>query len=117
MSDSPDSFVELVEPAVRENRNALAESLGNALGAKYELMPQAVVTGKDGVQQLVRDEPGVAATFQLGDEGIVCLIPESLPLPKWYREPNESQDARLQTLSMEWAAGLGGDCGRASRAC
>lgn len=106
MSDSPDSFVDLVEPTVRENRTALAESLNNALGTKYEVMPQAVVNGKDAMQELIRDEPGIALTFQSGDQGLVCLVPESLPLPKWYREPNDSQDARLQTLPMEWSASI-----------
>lgn len=106
MSDSSQSFVELVEPTCRENREGMAESLNSALGARYEFIPQTLKTGAETVRPLASAEPGIAVTFEIDGQGIVCLIPESLPIPAWYREPNDSQDARLQTLPMEWAASL-----------
>lgn len=106
MSDSPDNFVDVLESTVRENRQALAESFNATLDASCELMPQAVVTGRDKMQDLVRDEPGIVVVFQIEELGILCLIPESLPLPRWYRAPNDSQNARLQTMPMEWSANL-----------
>ena len=52
------------------------------------------------------DEAGIAVTFKFGDQGAVCLIPESLPIPDWYKAPSEGQANQLQTLGMEWSAGF-----------
>jgi flagellar motor switch protein FliN/FliY len=45
--------------------------------------------------------PGLAVSLFLGEQAIVVLIPEPVPLPAWYREPDTSQDNRLQTFAHE----------------
>ncbi len=49
------------------------------------------------------DRPVLVVAFEIGEQGMICLIPASLPLPEWYVAPGDSQQARLQTLSMEWS--------------
>ncbi|MDX1969392.1 MAG: FliM/FliN family flagellar motor switch protein [Planctomycetaceae bacterium] len=58
-------------------------------------------TTDSGLQQA-----GIACLFQLGSVGAALLIPESLMLPEWYRQPNDSQKSRLDTLAMEWGMNL-----------
>lgn len=50
--------------------------------------------------------PGLVVLFQIGELGAAVVLPESLPLPAWYKAPNDSQKARLGTLAMEWSLNL-----------
>ncbi|MAT13894.1 MAG: hypothetical protein CMJ46_01335 [Planctomyces sp.] len=52
------------------------------------------------------DEPGLMVGIRVGDSGAIVILPESFPLPKWYRTPDESQKSRLGTLGMEWSIAL-----------
>jgi hypothetical protein len=45
--------------------------------------------------------PGLAVSLSLGEQGLVLLIPESVQLPAWYREPGLSENNRLQTFAHE----------------
>ena len=108
MSDSPQSFVDLIESNCQQNHQAMAGSLNAALGTQYELIPQAATAGADAIKPLVPDEPGLAITIEVDGQGILCLIPQSLPIPDWYRSPDESQQEQLQTLATEWSANLVG---------
>ena len=47
------------------------------------------------------DGPGLAISFSLGEQGLVLLIPESIQLPPWYRQPGLSENNRLQTFAHE----------------
>jgi flagellar motor switch protein FliN len=47
------------------------------------------------------DGPGLAISFSLGEQGLVLLVPESIQLPAWYREPGLSENNRLQTFAHE----------------
>lgn len=49
---------------------------------------------------------GVVVLFRSGTQALAMLIPGSLRLPDWYMAPNDSQQARLQTLGMEWSLNL-----------
>jgi flagellar motor switch protein FliN len=91
---------------IHSNRGALAESFNSALGTRYELSRGTVSAGVTKALELCPDEPGIAVTFNVDGQGLLILIPESLPVPRWYRAPNDSQSARIQTLPMEWAASL-----------
>ena len=42
--------------------------------------------------------PGLAVGMAVGDEGLIVLIPQTLPLPAWYRQPDVSQNDQLQTF-------------------
>ena len=46
--------------------------------------------------------PGLAISFQVGDEGIALLLPEATNLlPPWYVEPDATGESKLQTLAQE----------------
>jgi flagellar motor switch protein FliN/FliY len=47
------------------------------------------------------DGPGLAVSLVLGDQGLLFLIPEPVPLPDWYRKPGISENNRLQTFAHE----------------
>ena len=49
---------------------------------------------------------GLLIALRVGRQGILCLIPESLQLPGWYRVPESRHESRLQTLALEWATNL-----------
>lgn len=58
------------------------------------------------MRESLGDAAGLAVTFRFGEEAAVCLMPESLPLPSWYRQPSADQQNQLQTLADEWAERL-----------
>jgi flagellar motor switch protein FliN/FliY len=45
--------------------------------------------------------PGLAVAMVVGEQGLIVLIPQSLPLPAWYRQPDIAQNNRLQTFAHE----------------
>ncbi len=47
------------------------------------------------------DAPGLAVALSIGEQSLLMLIPESLPLPPWYGEPGISENNRLQTFAHE----------------
>jgi flagellar motor switch protein FliN len=49
----------------------------------------------------VFDGAGLAISFSFGEQGLVLLVPDSIPLPAWYREPGLSENNRLQTFAHE----------------
>jgi flagellar motor switch protein FliN/FliY len=52
------------------------------------------------------DGPGLLVGMQVEGSAIVVALPAGIGLPDWYRQPNESQSARLNTLPMEWSLSL-----------
>ena len=95
-----------ITEAIHANRAALAASFNSALGTNYEIARGQTHAGIDKALVTVPGTPGLAVTFKVGDQGLVVIIPESMPLPGWYRAPNDSQSSRLQTLPMEWSLSL-----------
>jgi flagellar motor switch protein FliN/FliY len=47
------------------------------------------------------ESPGLAVSLVVGEQGIVLLLPDSLSLPAWYRQPNISENNRLQSFAQE----------------
>jgi flagellar motor switch protein FliN len=45
--------------------------------------------------------PGLAVSLVVGEQGLVLLIPEPIPLPNWYRQPSISENNRLQSFAQE----------------
>ncbi len=88
------------------NVAAIAEPLNSNFEAGVEAGVGELLSGLEAVTERLGDEAGIAVTFKFGDEGAACLIPESLPLPDWYRRPSEGQANQIQTLGMEWSMGL-----------
>ncbi len=88
------------------NVGAIAEPLNSNFEAGVEASVGGLLSGVDAAAERLGDAAGIAVTFKFGDEGAVCLIPESLPIPDWYRSPSEGQANQIQTLGMEWSMGL-----------
>lgn len=97
---------EQIVATCQENVQAITQSLNASLGSKYQLSLGSPTGGGTSLLENAYDEPGVMVLFQVGEWAIACLIPERLPLPNWYRTPDESQASRLQTLAMEWSVGM-----------
>jgi flagellar motor switch protein FliN len=85
----------------REHLVEVAEAFRTALGCEIRLSagePSPVGASSDLADFQV---PGLAVAMVVGDEGLLVLIPHSLPLPTWYRQPDISQNNRLQTFAQE----------------
>lgn len=98
--------VETILAACSGNAAAIAESLSQCFGKSYRLelgdsnfwSPADIPASLNG--------PGVMALLAAQSQGLAVLLPESLNLPEWIAHPNDSENARLQTLSMEWSLSL-----------
>lgn len=81
----------------------IAESLNQCFDTSFTLecgVSQPVGSASPGMDLL---QPGLIVTIRVGDEFLLCAVPEALPLPEWYTQPDTSQQARLDTLAMEWS--------------
>lgn len=96
---------EQIVESCKGNLSAISQSFNSAIGSKYQLEVSSLRTGATLLDE-ASNEPGLMVLFEVGGQGIACLIPESLPLPGWYRSPNDSQKSQLQTLAMEWATAM-----------
>lgn len=102
---SPDNLESIVA-ACRENVASIAESLSLCFDRTYRIEvgdpttwdPESIPDGLEG--------PGLVARFDIDTQSMLCLIPETLPLPEWYREPGDSERSRLETLAMEWSLNM-----------
>jgi flagellar motor switch protein FliN len=45
--------------------------------------------------------PGLVVSLLVGEQGIVLLIPEPIPLPAWCQQPTMSENNRLQSFALE----------------
>lgn len=106
MSGFSQENVEAIFAQAGESMAALTDSFNQCFDSNYRLeQGESGMWSPEELDDLFRG-PGLIALFRLGDEAMVGLIPESLPLPDWYKDPGESQSSRLQTLSMEWSMNL-----------
>ncbi len=49
------------------------------------------------------EQAGLSICVRLGDQLLLCLLPESVGLPAWYAAPDQDQQQQLQTLAQEWS--------------
>jgi len=107
MSENLPQLQEILAASM-ENLPAVTDSFNLCFDTKFHLKPgeptlweenhsSANLTGKPGLCVIFK--PNVAG-------GYLVTIPQLLPLPDWYLEPDESQQSRLQTLGMEWSYGM-----------
>lgn len=90
--------VEQIFEACRGNLAAIGEAFGTGLDCKLrltagELKPYAV----DALGAF--EGPGLTVSFVVGEQGIVFLIPEPLPLPNWCPQPKSEENNRLQSFA------------------
>lgn len=93
-------LAEQILDCCRENLDSLTQAFNSCLDLQCEM---SVGPLSDLDPENIPDEPGLAVLLQLNGQGMACLIPECPAFRDWYRSPNASQDARLQTLGMEWS--------------
>ncbi len=91
-----------------ENLAALSDSLNLCFDTHYQLKPgEPVPWQAEHPTANLSGMPGLCVVFKPSDAGgYLITIPQELPLPGWYLEPDESQQSRLQTLGMEWTYGM-----------
>jgi flagellar motor switch protein FliN/FliY len=101
MTQLTDEQIQRTIDTCREHLVEVAESFRTALGCEIRLSagePSPVGAASDLADFQV---PGLAVSMVVGEEGLLVLIPHSLPLPAWYRQPDISQNNRLQTFAQE----------------
>lgn len=101
-----ESVIQGVLAACGEAAADLASSLAMNLGGTFDLHPGEARDWQPDEWAEALDRPGVFLSIEVGGQGIACLIPESLPLPDWYTDPDATQESQLQTVPMEWAINL-----------
>jgi len=106
MAELTDELIDQVFEGCRSNIADLTQSLSTNLSGEFELTPGEEVKGAEEIVGKVSEQPGIVVTLTYDGFGILCLIPEDLPIPDWYKTPNDSQASQLQTLPMEWSVGM-----------
>jgi flagellar motor switch protein FliN/FliY len=101
MTNLTDAQIERIIDTCREHLVKLAETFRTTLGCEIRLSAgdPSPVDGAGGLAEF--QVPGLAVAMTVGDQGLIVLIPQTLPLPAWYREPDISQNNQLQTLAHE----------------
>ena len=106
MAELTDELIDQIFEGCRSNIADLTQSLGTNFSGEFQLQPGEEVKGSAEILAKVSEQPGIVVTLKYDGFGILCMIPEDLPIPDWYRSPNDSQASQLQTLPMEWSVGM-----------
>jgi len=104
MSDFTQShFAQVVETA-KENGETLAKGIELCFGQPCTIEAgEAAPLPETGERDETFEQPGLVVGMRAGETGLVALLPESFPLPEWYKQPDETELSRMQTLGMEWS--------------
>ncbi len=101
MTQFTDAQIQRTIDTCREHLVEVAESFRTALGCEIRLSAGEPTPVGESSGLADFQVPGLAVSLVIGDEGLLVLIPHSLPLPAWYREPDLSQNNQLQTFAQE----------------
>lgn len=102
MAELTNEQIDEVFDNCRRSVEDLARSISSSLSIDCRLTFGDEARGADEVLNRAPDGPGIALTLKLDGYGILCLIPESLPIPAWHHSPDDNQAARLEALVSEW---------------
>lgn len=92
---------------VPEKLGDLSTSLAQAVEVPFQIASAEIIAWEDLQSQVEEWQvPGLLADFSVDDLTVGIALPEAIGLPEWYRQPNMSQQSRLETLGMEWALHL-----------
>ena len=106
MAKITQEHVDGVVAACRSNLDAIADSLKQCFDIDWEVELTDPRRWEADDFSDFSDEltgPGLTIAIGCGEAALVCLLPESLPLPEWYADAGPTSQARLQTLAMEWS--------------
>jgi flagellar motor switch protein FliN/FliY len=106
MPEFTEANLESVITTCHENVASIAESLNQCFDRSDRVVVGESRPRNPEESPAELNGPGLVVSFEVGGQGMLCLIPESHPLPGWYTEPNDTQQARLQTLAMEWSMNM-----------
>ncbi|MBT4864595.1 MAG: hypothetical protein HON53_05650 [Planctomycetaceae bacterium] len=106
MTQIDETHIEAIIGACQENSAEIAESLNQCFDRNYriETGESSMWSPDEAIDAL--DGPGLTVAFGVGQQALLCLIPESMPLPDWYTAPGDSENSRLQTLALEWSMNM-----------
>lgn len=96
-------FAPKLQQHLQSNQALLAENFNQCFDVDWQITAENAAAWDS--QAADADGPGVACLLEIDNAAAVVLIPDSL-LPGWYRHPNDSETARLDTLAMEWGINL-----------
>ncbi len=101
MAQLTEAQIQQVIDQCRDHVGQLAETFRTALGCEIRLSAGEPSSVGEAAGLAEFQVPGLAVGIAVGDEGLIVLIPQTLPLPAWYRQPDLSQNDQLQTLAHE----------------
>jgi flagellar motor switch protein FliN/FliY len=101
MTQLTDAQIERTIDTCREHLEELAETFRASLDCEIRLSAGELSAPGESGGLADFQGPGLAVAMVVGEQGLIVLIPQSLPLPAWYREPNLAQNNRLQTFAHE----------------
>lgn len=96
-------FAPKLQQHLLSNQALVAENFNQCFDVDWQVAAENATAWDS--QAADADGPGVACLLEVNDAAAVVLIPDAL-LPGWYRHPNDSETARLDTLAMEWGINL-----------
>jgi flagellar motor switch protein FliN/FliY len=101
MMQLTDSQIERTIEACRQHLVEIGQTLQAALACEVRLAAGEASGIADSGGLAEFQTPGLVVAMAVGEQGLLVLIPQALPLPAWYRQPDVSQNNRLQTLAHE----------------
>lgn len=95
--------LEQVIQTCQANLGAIGQSLNQCFDTAFQLsLGESLPCSRMGeIDDL--NGPGLIVAFEVGPTALLCAISARLPIPDWYRHPDKSQAARLETLAQEWS--------------
>lgn len=103
MPEFDETSIERIIGACQENCSAIAQSLNLCFDYSYRIELGDSLPWDPDTAPEACDGPGLVVCLEIEQQGILCLIPASMPLPEWYTQPTDSEESRIQTLAMEWS--------------
>lgn len=103
MADLKDSLFQEISDACLSQVENISAALNSCFDSEIELEAGKQEKLSSDNIPAEWDQPGLVMFFNVDDIEIACLIPESLPLPQWYRSADDSKSSQLQTLEEEFS--------------
>lgn len=103
MSEIPAPPFEQILAQCQGQLELLAESFNITCEQQYTLSAGDSPALADVLKLPETDQPGLLVSIEVDGGVLLAAIPETLPLPAWYTQPDMEQKSRLGTLAMEWS--------------